>query len=112
MSSTITIGLPLLVGFGFLYWSSLLDEDAEVLKLLFRFLFIPFAWLSIHIAVVYARLDYLADPELVEILADLVYYSSIILYLVGFYYLFMIVVNVYLLIMNKREKNSEEMYDG
>jgi len=110
MSSTTTILIPLLVGFGFLYWSSVISDDEEILKLILRLFFIPSAWLSLHLATIYASLDYLGDVELVETLANNTLYLSWLLYIIGFYYIFMIIGKCYTAIMSYVAQKKEEKY--
>jgi len=111
MSSTTTILIPLLVGFGFLYWSTILSEDEEILKLVLRLFFIPSALLSLHLAVIYSSLDYLGDAELVTVLSNSALYLSWILLIVGIYYLFMIFKGVYDAIISYVAKKKAEQYD-
>lgn len=111
MSSTTTILLPILVGFGMLFWSSMLSEEEEDLKLIFRLFFIPCVWLSLHIATIYAHLDYTADSELIIILSDIVKYTSWLIWIIGAYYIFFILKKLYDVIMNNKTKEASDKYD-
>ena len=89
MSEPSLILLPILIGLGFLYWASQLEND-PILQFIFRLFFIPSILLSVNMGLIFARLSYAADTELISLLADLAYYVTLLLYGIGVYYLILI----------------------
>jgi hypothetical protein len=79
------IFLPIIIGFGLMYWGSQLEEDHWFLKLLFQMLFLPLVLISINFGVLGTMQLYPSNFELVNLLTDVAYYTSWTLALVGFY---------------------------
>jgi Na+-driven multidrug efflux pump len=107
----ISIFIPFIIGFGFLYWSSILDEEHVIVKMFFQLLFIPFALLGIHFGVIEATLVYASDPELVVQLANTAYYLSIILYFVGALLLLWLGKRVYDTVMATIQEGKDSKYE-
>ena len=111
MSIALITALPLLAGFGLLYWSSLLDDDEWFLKLAFRFMFIPVLFLSIDFAIIDARLLYGADSVLVVTLTEFAYYFGWLLFGVGVYYCFVALNKAYDIVQQKKADKESAKYD-
>jgi hypothetical protein len=111
MSMNIIILLPILSGFGLLYWATQLEEDYAILKLLFQLMFVPFCWLSIHFAVIDATITYASNTDLVSLLADVAYYLGWVAFIIGVAICFIIFKNLYNLIMQKRKSKKEARYE-
>lgn len=88
MSLAIITLLPILAGFGLLYWGSTLVDDEWLLRLIFQFLFIPLCWISVNLGVIDAKIVYSSDVELVSTLSQLVEYLGYVFFIVGVYYFF------------------------
>lgn len=113
MSMDIIILLPILSGFGLLYWASQLeDEDYSILRMLFQLMFLPLTWLSIHFAVIDATITYASNTDLVSLLGDFVWYTGWLVFIVGAVWAFIVMKRVYELIMQKRRQREEERYNG
>lgn len=105
--------LPLLFGFGLLYWANNLDEELSWLKLLFRLLFIPLFLLAVRFGLAGVSAVYPTNSELVTLLADVTYYVGWLLYIVGACLLIYIVWMVVKLAVGKKvEKNNAKYGDG
>jgi len=109
MSSAIYIGVPLIIGLGLLYWASQLEEQAP-LKFMLRLFFVPCVLISLHFGLIFSRMIYGSDVELTNLLADFVYYFSLLLYAIGVYYLFKIGKAVINIIQKKKQEREEELY--
>jgi membrane protein implicated in regulation of membrane protease activity len=108
----IIILLPILSGFGLLYWASQLeDEDYSILRMLFQLMFIPLTWLSIHFAVIDATITYASNTDLVALLGDFVWYSGWIAFIIGSVLSFIVLKRLYELIMQKKEQNESAKHD-
>lgn len=113
MSMGFIILLPVLVGFGLLYWSSMLDgEDFDVLKLLFRLLFIPLVFLSINFAVIDASLTYASDSALVAMLGSFSEYLGYLFMLVGLYFIYLLAKGILNNIVENKRRREEDRHEG
>jgi hypothetical protein len=110
MSLSTIIILPVITAFGLLWWGNQIKEEHPLLTFLFQFLFIPLMYVSFHFAVIQATLIYASEPTIVELLADLTYYMGWILFIVGVYYLFIVLKNIYDMFKQKKEDKKREMY--
>ena len=110
MTDSLVIALPLLIGFGLLYWSSQLDEE-NILILIFQGLFIPLSWLSIHFAVMFASINYALNPEIIELLANLSYYLGWLMFIFGIVYIFKIGQVIYQTVNGSVSNKQGEKYD-
>ena len=112
MSMGFIIWLPLLAGFGFLYWSSLLDgEDWDVFKLMLRLMFLPLTFLSIHFAIIDATLTYASNSDLVSTLAMFAEYLGYLMYLVGLYILYVLIKGVVRNLQGKKMSEEADRHD-
>lgn len=112
MSMNIIILLPILSGFGFLYWASQLeDEDYSIIRLLFQLMFIPLMWISINFAAIDASITYASNTDLVSLLGDFVYYTGWIAFIVGAALSFIVLKRLYELIRQKKQSKENEKYD-
>lgn len=110
MSLAIITILPLLAGFGFLYWASQLDEEWAILKLMFHLFFLPLTFLSIHLAIIDATILYGADQTLIAQLGLFVEITGYVMFLVGLYILYKIIVAIKEFLMRRKEQKKEELY--
>lgn len=110
MSLSIIVLLPVLVGFGLLYWSSLLSEDYELLGMVFQLMFLPLSLLSIQFGIIDATIIYASDSVLVEQLGMFAYYLGWLIYGVGAFILMVIVLKVKDMLLAKRAAKQEEKY--
>jgi hypothetical protein len=111
MSMNIIILLPVLAGFGLLYWAKCIEEEHEYLALAFQFMFLPLTFLAIHLAVVDATITYAADTELVTTLANMSYYLGWLLFIIGIYYSFVAMGKAYNLVLQKKQEKQEAKYN-
>jgi hypothetical protein len=102
--------VPLVVGFGFLYWADQLDVEHDILKLFFQLLFLPLTFLSINFSVIYARLVWAADSELVDLLSLSVEILGWVMFVVGAYLCFILFMRVKDVVLRKRQAKMEEKY--
>jgi hypothetical protein len=102
--------LPILAGIGLLYWSDQIKEENDLLKNLFRLIFLIMILLSLNLAVIDAKLNYAADSELVSSLADMVWYTGWIIFIVGCYYFFKILGSIYAWYGFKKQEKENEKY--
>ena len=112
MSFDSLIILPIAIGFGLLYWSSLIDENHPILKLMLQFMFFPLIFLSIQLSVVSATLLYSADSTLVTNLSEFAYYTGWLMYAVGVYYMFAILKTLWDMFQTKKQQKDSETYEG
>jgi hypothetical protein len=110
MSLAIITLLPVLVGFGLLYWGSLLSDDDWFLRLAFQLLFIPLCWLSINLGVINAKIVYASDIELVTAISSMAEYLGYLFLVVGVYYFFRTLGMVHDIIMQKKADKEDEMH--
>ena len=111
MSLALLIFVPVFVAFGFLYWGSLLSDDDWFLKRVFQLFFIPLAWLSLNFAVIYIKLVYSSDVELVALLGDFVEYLGYVFFMIGVYYVIKIMIEVKNGLSMSRQNKKDAMYD-
>ena len=105
-----TILLPILSGFGLLFWSDQIREEHPILSLAFQLMFIPLIFLSIHLGIIEATITYAADTELVKVLSEVSYYYGILMFLIGVYYFFIIITKIKEALLQKRQQKMEEKY--
>jgi hypothetical protein len=101
---------PLAAGFGFLYWADQLDVEHDILKLFFQLLFLPLTFLSINFAVIYARLVWAADAELVSLLGISVTILGWIMFIIGAYLVYILFMRVKDVVLRKKQEKMEEKY--
>ena len=111
MAMNMIIFLPIACAFGLLYWADQLDEEHEILRLIFQFAFVPLFFLGTHLAIIDATIVYASDAQLVETLADFAYYLGWFMFIIGVYWIFIIFKRVYNLIM-QRKAEKHEAKDG
>jgi len=108
MSMAMITFIPLAIALGFLYWASLLDDEHQILGLVFQLFFIPLSWVSINFALIDARLIYSSDVELVSGLGDLIYYLGWIFFIVGAYLVYNLFMNIYRLMQERKRQKDED----
>lgn len=93
--------LPLIVGFGLLYWAFQLSEEHATLKGFFQLLFIPLTLLSILLGIDSVGYFYPQATDLVSQLGNFTEYISYLLYVVGAYILIWLGIKVFKLIQEQ-----------
>lgn len=107
MSMAIIILLPILTGFGLLYWASEIED--RLMKLFFRILFLPLVLLSIHFAIIDATIVYGSNTELIKTLADFVTYTGWIIFIFGAYLCYTVIAEVYQYLKLRREQKHGDV---
>lgn len=102
--------LPLIAGFGFLYWGSQLEEDYNILKLMFQLFFLPLCFLSIHLCIIAVTLLYGSDNATITQLGLFVQILGYVMFLIGLFLLYKIVMEVKDFLLRKKQEKQEEMY--
>lgn len=114
MSMDAIVLMPLVVGVGLLYWSSLISDDPEnghpILRLMLQFMFFPLIFMSIQFGVIDATLLYASDTVLVEQLAMMAYYFGWLLFAVGAYYCFVVFKGIWDMIARRKKEKDDEKY--
>jgi len=110
MSLAIIVGLPLLAGFGLLYWADQIREGSPLLALVFQLMFLPSVWLSITFGVEYLALVYGSASDMTVTLAEFASYLGWILFLIGLILLYGIVKEIVSWFNKKKQKKQEELY--
>ena len=110
MSLAIIVGLPLLAGFGLLYWADQVKEDAPILALVFQLMFLPCIFLSITFAVQYLTLVYGAYSDMVITLSEFAYYFGWLFFIVGLYLLYVLVKKIVAWFTEKKKAREEKLY--
>jgi hypothetical protein len=108
MSMDVLVLLPVLAGFGFLYWGSQV-EDA-FLKLLFQLLFLPSVLFSVLLGVIDVRLLYASDSELVVALSTFTYILGWIIFIVAAYIIYRLFMFLKDMFLQKKKDKEEELY--
>ena len=110
MGINMIILLPIVAGFGLLYWASQLEEDQAILKLMFQLMFIPLIWISSHFAVIDAQINYGSNEAMVTLLSDFVYYLGWVFFIVGAYICLRIFLEIKDWFVTRKKKKQEEKY--
>ena len=103
--------LPLLVGFGCLYWSSLLDTEHAILQLILQLIFLPFALISINISAAVISIDYASNATIVQALASFSLYLSWIMFAIGCYLAFTLMYRLYTMVKDVNLEHKRGMYE-
>ena len=111
MSMDFIIILPLVFGFGLLYWANGITNEDNILKHFFRLMFFPLMLLSLHFAIIDATLTYASDPALVELISLSVSILGYMIFIIGVYYAFYVLGRVKDFITQKKADNEEGKYD-
>ena len=111
MSMDLIILLPVLTGFGLLYWADQLSEEYAVLRLMFQLMFLPLMWIGIHLAIVDIQLVYASNTELIKTLSELVSYLGWVFFIIGGFILYRLLMGVKDFMLKKKQEKEQDMYE-
>ena len=102
--------IPLITGFGFLYWAEQLDEDLWYLKMSFHLLFIPLAWLSVDLSLSVVRVLYGGDSQWIERMGLYVNILGWIFFIIGAAYILRLLLSIKTYLQHKKIEREDERY--
>jgi len=102
--------IPLMSGFGLLFWADMVKEEHPILTLMLQFMFIPLIFLSVNLGVEEAAITYASNTALVATLADITYYFGWLMFGIGLYYAFVIMGKAKDVVMQKRAERYNKKY--
>jgi len=107
----IVIALPLLIGLGCLYWSSILDTEHVILQLILQLIFLPFTLISINLAATYIGIAYANNVDTILTLSRMVLYITWIMFGIGAYLCFTLLGRIYSMVKEWKFNKQREKYD-
>lgn len=108
MALEIIVLIPILTGFGLLYWAE--QSEDNILKLMFRLIFLPLVWLSIHLAFIDITILYASNADLILTLTELITYTTWVFFIVGAYILYKLLMQVKDWLAKKKSEREDELY--
>lgn len=102
--------IPLISGFGLLFWADMNKEEHPILCLMFQLMFIPLIFLTVKLGIAEATISYSSNADLVSTLADVTYYFGWLMFGIGAYYAFIIMGKAKDIVMQKRAERYNKKY--
>ncbi len=102
--------LPIISGFGLLFWADMVKEEHPMLTLMLQFMFIPLTFLSVQLGVEQVAISYASDSAMVETLTNVSYYIGWLMFGIGAYYAFVIMGKARDIVIQKRSDKQDKMY--